>query len=255
MLVLSRRMNEKIVFPTREITIQVVGIKGGAVRLGIQAPDGIPVVREEILHQDDGRIKQMLADAHQREHALRNRLNAATVGLALLHRQLAKGLYDQMGNTLDRVSGEVAALRQDFEKPDPPVPEKPLARPVHLTALLVEDDANECELLAGFLRMAGFDVATAGDGADALGFLEHNHRPDVMVLDMMLPRCDGKQIVQTVRRDPTLNPMKIIAVSGHTPEQLDPSGAMSGIDRWFRKPLNPEALLRELATQLKPLAT
>ena len=53
MLVLSRRLNEKIVLPGLNVTIQVVAVKGGAVRLGIEAPPDVQVVREELLDQSE----------------------------------------------------------------------------------------------------------------------------------------------------------------------------------------------------------
>ena len=134
----------------------------------------------------------------------------------------------------------------------PPAPPKPRrAR----TALLVEDDTNERELLAGFLRMAGLDVATAGDGDDALDYLHRQGRPDVVLLDMVLPRCDGPTTVREIRRDPTLAGLKIFAVTGHSPDRFNlQPGAAGGIDRWFNKPLNPEALLHDLNQELAALA-
>lgn len=53
--------------------------------------------------------------------------------------------------------------------------------------LVVEDDRNQRELPAGFLRMAGLDVDTAGDGLDALEHLHARSRPDMVLLDMGLP--------------------------------------------------------------------
>ena len=49
MLVLSRRLNERIVLPGLNVTIEVVSIKGNSVRLGITAPDGVTILREELL--------------------------------------------------------------------------------------------------------------------------------------------------------------------------------------------------------------
>jgi carbon storage regulator len=52
MLVLSRRLNEKVVLPNLDVTITVVAIKGGTVRIGIEAPPDVRIVREELLAQD-----------------------------------------------------------------------------------------------------------------------------------------------------------------------------------------------------------
>jgi CheY-like chemotaxis protein len=122
-------------------------------------------------------------------------------------------------------------------------------------ALLVEDDHNECELLAGFFRLAGYEVATAADGSDAIDYLRQHERPDVMLLDMMLPRCDGPTTIRRLRDDPAFNDLKIFAMSGFTPDQVGLDCGASGVARWFQKPLNPELLLRELnATRLASVA-
>jgi carbon storage regulator len=52
MLVLTRRLGEKIVLPTLGVTVQVVAIKGGAIRIGIEAPPDVKIVREELLSDD-----------------------------------------------------------------------------------------------------------------------------------------------------------------------------------------------------------
>jgi CheY-like chemotaxis protein len=118
-------------------------------------------------------------------------------------------------------------------------------------ALLVEDDDNERELLAGFLRLAGLDVATAGDGSNALDYLRAEGRPDVVLLDMVLPRCDGPTIVREVRRDPAYTGLKIFALSGYSPQEVGLEGDWPAVDRWFRKPIDPAALLGELKQELE----
>lgn len=100
--------------------------------------------------------------------------------------------------------------------------------------------------MAGFFRMAGYQVATASDGSDALDYLAHHEQPDVLLLDMMLPRCDGPTTIRLLRGDPQYNQLNIFAMSGHTPDELGLDCRTSGVARWFQKPLNPELLLAEL---------
>jgi DNA-binding response OmpR family regulator len=116
-------------------------------------------------------------------------------------------------------------------------------------ALLVEDNANERELLATFLRMSGVDVDTAEDGADALDYLRCHDRPDVVLLDMGLPRCDGASMVREIRRRPAFAGLKIFAVTGRAQEEFDLGHGSVGVDRWFRKPVDPLALVRDLNEQ------
>jgi len=266
MLVLSRRHNEKIILPTIGATIEVLEIKGDRVRLGIDAPANIAILREELALKQGyspaaAQAAAEMAQAatrHQR-HQMRNQLNMATIGIAVARRQLDAGMLAQADETLSKIGEGVQQLGQhvdallaspDAEKlalpaltlPPTAVPQKALPP----RALLVEDDSNECQLLAGFFRMAGYQVATASDGADALDYLAHHEQPDVMLLDMMLPRCDGPTTIRLVRDNPEFSKLKIYAMSGHTPDELGLDCRASGVARWFQKPLNPEMLLKEL---------
>jgi len=257
MLVLSRRPDEKIVFPSIQATVQVVTVKPGVVRLGIEAPDTVPVFRQEVLDRLDpaeraafeaaGHVPEALV--RDLRHTLNNRLNAATIGVALLKRQLQLGRTADMASTLDRLGSDLGGLKQRLEEAIEAVrPSEAL--PARKKALLVEDDLNEAELLAGFLRLAGnMEVVTAGDGADALDYLRSQGRPDFVLLDMMLPRCDGPTTVRTIRGTPDLADLTIYGLTGAATEQFGLSEGPQGINRWFRKPLNPESLLRALHTE------
>ena len=68
---------------------------------------------------------------------------------------------------------------------------------------------------------------------------------------MILPRCDGPSTVRAIRGNPAHAGLKIIGVTGSDPTHLGVPEGPNGIDRWFRKPLNPEALLRELNLSVK----
>lgn len=254
MLVLSRRINEKIVFPGINATIQVVAMKPGLVRLGIEAPDSVPVFREEVLQRSEApppaavSMEELLRELN---HVINNRLSASMVGLALLRRQLEMGQTQDMATTLNRLDQDLQTFQQRLGRITDPVRESAVAADKtsgnnRRRALLVEDDGNERELLAGFLRLAGVTVETASDGADALDVLRHQERPDVVLLDMQLPRCDGPTMVRTLRSDPTYSGLRIFGVTGAKDDNFGLTMGPNGIDRWFRKPLNPEYLLREL---------
>lgn len=254
MLVLSRRPAEKIVFPGINTSVQVVAVKPGVVRLGIEAPSEIKVFREEIVgpSQVQDAVQALGSQVRELNHLVRNRVNAATIGLALLRRQLKAGLGEAAEATLEKLDQQIQLLRQQVEGASQKAVALPSAPPRKARALLVEDDSNERELLAGFLRMAGLDVVTAGDGDDALDYLRDQDRPDVVLLDMVLPRCDGPTTVREIRRDPALAGLKIFAVTGHAPDRFGLESGAAGVDRWFNKPLNPEAFLRDLNRELGP---
>ena len=253
MLVLSRKLNEKILLPGIDATIEVVGVRGNTVRLGVQAPADVIVLREELRgaaltgRSDAAPAKEAEARRRESAHALNNRLNAAALAAALLRKQHENGLVDQMGATIAKLEREMEALRRQLcgakvEAPPPPAaPSRKACK-----ALLVEDDQNERELLASFLRMAGLDVDTAGDGVDALDYLQTHNKPDVVLLDMALPRCDGPTTVRAIREDPAYADLKIYAVTGQAPAGFGLDRERCGVDRWFKKPLDAAGLLRDL---------
>jgi carbon storage regulator CsrA len=249
MLVLSRRVNERILFPSLGISIQLVATRPGQARLGIDAPPDVPVLREEVFVSGaDFQAQVAAADrAAQLSHLINNRLSASAVGLALLRRQLELGRAEDMSGTLDKLDRELELLKRQVAEAAGPRPAPESRRP---RALLVEDDLNECELLAGFLRLAGIDVETAGDGADALDHLSSRGRPDVLLLDMILPRCDGPSTVRTIRRNPAYEGLKIYGLTGARGKDFGLSEGPAGIDHWFHKPLNPQELLQYLHHEL-----
>jgi two-component system, OmpR family, response regulator len=260
MLVLSRRLHEKILFPGFETAVEVLAIRPGLVRLGIDAPRDVEIIRQELQARlvEWGAVPALTRDdtpqskLEKLNHLVRNRLNCANVGFEVMKRQLQAGLGEDAEATLGKIEEDFQMLRQRLEKNSKQLEPPPMPKPRRPKALLVEDNPNECELLATFLRMADLDVDTAGDGADALNYLKVRGQPDVVLLDMGLPRCDGAAMIRTIRRDPTYTGLKIFAVTGHSPDEYGVAVGPQGVDRWFHKPLNPAALLRDLETELTP---
>src|SRR5205085_8039626 len=132
-------------------------------------------------------------------------------------RQIESGRYDEHDGRRRTREGEFQAMQEKVAELTAPAKPAARAAPRSRKALVVEDDTNERELLAGFLRMAGLDVVTAGDGADALDHLRGAPLPDVVLLDMVLPRCDGPETIRAIRHDPQLRGVRIFAVTGHSP--------------------------------------
>jgi CheY-like chemotaxis protein len=119
------------------------------------------------------------------------------------------------------------------------------------TALVVEDNANESALLAFVLRQNGFRVATASDGCHALDYLATHKRPDVVLLDMRMPRCDGPTTISAIRSNPQLSGLRVVAVSGSRSSEIGVSTGPQGVDRWFCKPVDPRRLVHELKHDLQ----
>ncbi len=253
MLVLSRREGEKIVFPEVGVTLEVLRIKGNAARLGVVAPEDVTVLRaelEESLERMSTAARRAATMPREVSHSIRNRLNTASLALHLLKGQLADGWQPESDQTFAMILRELEALSGETEAASNPAP---AAAKSH-RALVVDDNANERQLLAGFLRMSGYEVDTAGDGCAALDYLASHAQPDVVLLDMVMPRCDGKATIRAIRKNPKLGAIKVFAISGDTQDQWDLPGGRDGVDRWFHKPLRPESFIRELSRELSATA-
>jgi CheY-like chemotaxis protein len=174
------------------------------------------------------------------------------MGLGLLRLQLDAGLADEAGATLDVLHGEFQVfLRGVAGEPKNQPVLRSVAVPKRQKALLVEDNVNERELLAALLRRGGLQVDTAGEGADALDYLRSGGKPDVVLLDMGLPRVDGPTTVREIRRDPALAGLKIFGVSARAPGEFNLAPGSAGVDRWFQKPVDSTALLHGLIAALE----
>lgn len=247
MLVLSRKETDKILFPTLGITVEVLRIQGNVARIGVDAPPEVPILRHEIAdlkgvefpadQNTDAKLRQLIG-------ALRHRLDGAASALNQLHEHLE---YDRDGRAQQLVMEVFRELHQLEREAGEAVEACPDQRG---RALLVEHNPNERELLAGYLQASGFETATAADGQDALDFLSLHALPDVVVLDMQMPRCNGRCFVKHVRSNADLNGLKVFAVSESDPVSLGVSLGPGGIDRWIHKPVNPEQLVTEIAGAL-----
>ena len=117
MLVLSRRLDEKILLPTVPAIIKVISAQTGLVRLGIEAPSHVPILREELTRNDknpglppvadDGEV----GDARDLRPVVRNRLNNLILGLTLLRMQLVE-CDPVVRKTLDGLEDELQGLRR-----------------------------------------------------------------------------------------------------------------------------------------------
>ena len=109
--------------------------------------------------------------------------------------------------------------------------------------LVVDDDVELVELLVDvFERDGRFEVKTANNGFDA-GMLVREFRPDLVVLDVMLPDINGKEVCVRVRNDDTLESVKIICISGMVEQDKISELTAAGADDFMHKPFTVDRLL------------
>lgn len=242
MLVLSRRVDEEIVFPNLNIRIKVVRSQGGRVSLGIDAPDFVDVVRAECLKAPEN---VPAPDARLR-HQVRNFINHINLAFELYNRQTARGDVDGANATFLRLLTQLRSADQGRIKAEVENPSLSFGGP---KVLVVDDDENERQLMAGLLEWDGCNVETAPDGRIAIDLLKNGCRPDVVLLDMHMPELCGKETLTAIRRD--WSNLLVFGVSGSTPEENGIIvGDSNGVDEWFQKPLNPTQLVRQMHERL-----
>ena len=115
------------------------------------------------------------------------------------------------------------------------------------TILIVEDDASIREITEIGLRDAGFDVRTAADGDDGLSRFRHDH-PDLVVLDVMLPKRDGIEVCRTIRAESSVPVVMLTARS----DAIDiVVGLESGADDYVTKPFEMPILVARIRAALR----
>jgi carbon storage regulator CsrA len=246
MLVLSRRQGQRILFPNLDISVQILSSKGSTVRLGIDAPSHVNVLREEVEVFDPAQPLPSNPEDRAR-HDLRGRLNTLTMALHVVEKQLSAGLTAEAEQTLREAQRLLEQVPSMTGSPTSPEQSR---KPIQ--ALLVEDNPNEEALLSSYLRLSGFGVETVRDGYEVLEFLAGHQRPDFLLLDMRLPRFDGPATISAIRQNPSLCGLRIFAVTGSAPAEFDLPAGGSGVDAWFQKPLNPRRIVEAMsATALR----
>jgi DNA-binding response OmpR family regulator len=109
--------------------------------------------------------------------------------------------------------------------------------------LVVDDDEVIRQLIAVNLTLEGFDVVTAVDGRDCLEKVVEAH-PDVITLDVMMPRLDGWVTASQLRRNPATAGIKVVLITARAQEDDKSRGREIGVDAYLTKPFDPAEMIR-----------
>jgi DNA-binding response OmpR family regulator len=112
------------------------------------------------------------------------------------------------------------------------------ARPL---VLIADDDPDILELVAFRLERAGYDVVKASDGEEALR-LAGELRPDLAILDVMMPKLTGYEVTSRIREDEAMSPMPVILLTARVQEADVTRGFEAGADDYLKKPFSPQEL-------------
>ena len=123
-----------------------------------------------------------------------------------------------------------------------------MTRGDHATrVLVVDDEANLVELVQGYLERDGYDVLTASDGLAAVA-LARDERPDLIVLDLMLPGIDGLEVCRRVRQ---FSDAYILMLTARAEEVDKVVGLSVGADDYLTKPFSPRELMARVQAMLR----
>src|SRR5919199_2046544 len=118
------------------------------------------------------------------------------------------------------------------------------------TILVVDDEPRIVQIARDYLERGGFRVLSAGDGSRALN-IARDERPNLIVLDLMLPGMDGLDVTRALRRDPMLAQIPIIMLTARVDEADKLVGLELGADDYLTKPFSPRELVARVRAVLR----
>ena len=117
--------------------------------------------------------------------------------------------------------------------------------------LVVDDDVELVELITDVLERDGrFEVRSVNNGFDA-GMMVKDYKPDLIVLDVMLPDINGKEVCQRVRSDKAMDSVQIICISGMVEEDKVDGPRQAGANDFMRKPFEVDRLIERICQLLE----
>jgi two-component system alkaline phosphatase synthesis response regulator PhoP len=116
--------------------------------------------------------------------------------------------------------------------------------------LIVDDDKSIVKVLQGYLDQAGFEVLRAYDGETCMHMLRRE-KPDLLILDLMLPDRDGWDITRTIRADEKLSTTPIIMLTARVEDTDKIVGLEIGADDYITKPYNPREVVARVRAMLR----
>jgi CheY-like chemotaxis protein len=135
----------------------------------------------------------------------------------------------------------VRIAKRPAGRPQLPVDRKPLA-------IVVEDEPHLAKFLKHFLALEGFEVRLAGNRDEIVQAIRQPPRPDLVLLDVMLPDADGFDVLMKIREHPALHEVPIIMLTAKTTREAVIKGLAGGADGYITKPFQTDVLIKAIKT-------
>ncbi len=108
--------------------------------------------------------------------------------------------------------------------------------------LIAEDEPDMRELIGTVLQEEGFETILATDGEDAIR-KAHEHHPDLIILDIMMPRMDGYETCEAIKADPTTKDIPVVFLSAKAQDSDIEKGKTYDVEEYLTKPFDPDTLI------------
>ncbi len=118
------------------------------------------------------------------------------------------------------------------------------------TALVVEDSMTDMQIISRCLQQGGLNVVTASSGEEALAKLS-NHKPDIIILDVVLPGCSGFEVCREIKDAAATNQIPVVICSTKSGEMDKFWGMKQGADAYLAKPVDQEEFVRTVKKLIK----
>jgi len=214
--------------------------------------DAVITVRDTGVGISRGMLPHVFEMFTQGEHTRARTFGGLGIGLTLVKR-----LVEMHGGTVAAEStglgmGSTFVIRLPAALETSHCPQPQAEGPAHMSPpslriLVVDDNRDAADSLAMLLRTTGNDIRTAYDGLEAVQ-VASEFRPDVVLLDIGLPKIDGHEVAQRIRKESWGRQMCLIAVTGWSDETDRARSRAAGFDHHLVKPLDPGHLAQLLAS-------
>jgi DNA-binding response OmpR family regulator len=117
--------------------------------------------------------------------------------------------------------------------------------------LIADDEPNVVTSLEFLMKGCDYEVRVARDGEEAMR-LAQDFRPDLLLLDVMMPVCDGLEVCRRIRADPAIRAIRIVILTAHGRETDVARGLALGADAYITKPFSNKELVAKVRSLLQP---
>jgi DNA-binding response OmpR family regulator len=116
--------------------------------------------------------------------------------------------------------------------------------------LIIEDELDVAKLLIARLKSAGYEVMIAADAVQGVQFT-HKEKPDLIILDLMLPAGDGLLVLENIRLSAYSKYIPVVILTGVRNEEYKNKAMEKEVEAYFEKPYNPDELIKSIKDILK----